>query len=316
MLIRPETPADYTAIYQLHLRAFGGMDAPMIAHLHRQMPHYDPALALVAEQDQKIVGHVLFTPHTIRLLETDVPVVVLSPIGIDTGVQKQGIGGALIQEGHRIAREKGFALSFLIGHDTYYPRFGYRTNAFGSSTLTVPTTSLPAVDPAVLTAAPPTEADVEALLRLWHYEENRVDFAILPDAGILDWISPNQAVKARVYHRGGMLVGYTLIHDERPSEPVVFLAADTHAAQAMAARIGQGHNGVTLPLHPYSTSTAALGQSVVQVWGAAMTCPLQGDALDTYFDQVQRGVRVVGRPQWGRPYDLSFPTEMRRNQED
>ena len=116
--IRPETPADYAAIQLLHLRAFNGMDAPTIAHLHRQQPHYDPALALVAEQDHQIVGHVLFTPHTIRLLETDVPSVVLSPIGVDTTMHKQGIGGALIQEGHRIAREKGFALSFLLGHDT------------------------------------------------------------------------------------------------------------------------------------------------------------------------------------------------------
>jgi putative acetyltransferase len=303
--IRPETPADYAAINLLHIRAFKGMDGSTVSHMHRQMPHYDPALALVAEQDHQIVGHVLFTPHTIRLLETDVAAVVLSPLGIDPSVHRQGIGGALIQEGHRIAREKGFALSFLLGHDTYYPRFGYRTHAYGSAELMLSVAALPAVDTSVLIALPPAESDTEALVRLWRYEEGRVDFAIAPDAGFLDWLSPNPSIQARVYQREGNLVGYTLMHDARPTKPVVFMAADAHAAQAMAASIGQGHETLTLPLHPYSASTAALGQAQVAAWSAGMVCGFEGDLVDAYFDQVRRGVRVVGRPVWGRPYDLA-----------
>lgn len=305
MIIRPETPADYAAIQLLHIRAFKGMDGATVSHMHRHMPHYDPALALVAEQDGKVVGHVLFTPHTIRLLETDVSVVVLSPLGVDTHLHKQGIGGALIQEGHRIAREKGFALSFLLGHDTYYPRFGYRTHAYGGAALTLSVASLPAVDTSVLTVVPPAESDAEALLRLWRYEEGRVDFAIVPDAGFLDWISPNPSLQARVYQREGHLVGYTLIHEARPTHPSVFMAADMHAAQAMAAYIGHGHATLTLPLHPYSTSASALGKAEAAAWSAGMVCGFQGDLVDAYFDQVRRGVRVVGRPLWGRPYDLA-----------
>ena len=305
LIIRPETPADYAAIQLMHIRAFKGMDGATVSHMHRQMPHYDPALALVAEEDNKIVGHVLFTPHTIRLLETDTPVVILSPLGVDTAMHKQGIGGALIQEGHRIAREKGFVLSFLIGHDTYYPRFGYRTQAFGSATLTLSADSLPAVDTSVLTVLPPAESDTDALVRLWQYEEGRVDFAIAPDAGFLDWVSPNPSLQARVYQREGYLVGYTLIHNDRPAQPSVFMAADAHAGQSMAALIGQGQITITLPLHPYSMSTSALGQSQSSVWDAAMVCGFQGDALDTYLDQVRRGVRIVGRPRWGRAYDLA-----------
>jgi hypothetical protein len=93
----------------------------------------------------------------------------------------------------------------------------------------------------------------------------------------------------------------------RPTQPVIFLAADAHAAQAMAALIGHGHASITLPLHPYSMSTAALGQAQAQAWSAGMACALHPDfdALDTYFDQVKRGVRVVGRPVWGRAYDLA-----------
>ena len=303
--IRPETPADYAAINLLHIRAFKGMDGSTVSHLHRHMPHYDPALALVAELDGKIVGHVLFTPHTIRLLETDIPAVVLSPLGVDTTMHKQGIGGALIQEGHRLAREKGFALSFLLGHDTYYPRFGYRTHAYGSAMLTLSVDSLPAIDTSGMTVVPPAESDTEALVRLWRYEEGRVDFSIVPDAGFLDWISPNPAIQARVYQRESHIVGYTLIHDARPTQPAMFMAADAHAAQAMAAYIGKGQPMLTLPLHPYSTSTAALGQSEASAWSAGMVCGFQGDVLDAYLDQVRRGLRVVGRPLWGRVYDLA-----------
>lgn len=39
---------------------------------------------------------------------------------------------ALIKEGHRIAKELGYDYSILIGHETYYTRFGYvPAKAFG-----------------------------------------------------------------------------------------------------------------------------------------------------------------------------------------
>ena len=39
--------------------------------------------------------------------------------------QKQGIGTALIKEGHRIARELGYGFSVVLGSANYYPRVGY-----------------------------------------------------------------------------------------------------------------------------------------------------------------------------------------------
>ena len=39
---------------------------------------------------------------------------------------------ALIKEGHHIAKELRYDYSILIGHETYYPRFGYvPAKAFG-----------------------------------------------------------------------------------------------------------------------------------------------------------------------------------------
>lgn len=40
----------------------------------------------------------------------------------------------LIHEGHRIARALGYQSVILIGHEKYYPRFGYeKTSNFGVS---------------------------------------------------------------------------------------------------------------------------------------------------------------------------------------
>ena len=44
------------------------------------------------------------------------------------GQQKQGIGGALIREGHRLLAAR-FPLVFVLGDPAYYTRFGYSVDA-------------------------------------------------------------------------------------------------------------------------------------------------------------------------------------------
>lgn len=139
ILIRPERVTDYAEISSLHARAFGSRTGePLVVALHRQRRVFDPELSLVAEIDGHLVGHVLFSPHQIRLLDSTIPAVNLAPIAVQPVYQGQGIGGQLITEGHAIAVSKGYTVSFLLGHTTYYPRFGYQTHAYGSSQLLLP----------------------------------------------------------------------------------------------------------------------------------------------------------------------------------
>ena len=49
----------------------------------------------------------------------------LAPLSVIPGRQRQGIGKALIQEGHRRARELGYRYSVVLGSETYYPQMGY-----------------------------------------------------------------------------------------------------------------------------------------------------------------------------------------------
>jgi len=303
--IRPETPRDYAAIAALNVRAFDQRAGEaLVVDLLRHRAAFDPNLSLVAEIDERIVGHVLFSPYTIKLLGQDVRAVNLAPIAVDPAHQKQGIGGALIEAGHQSAREKGFVLSFLLGHVEYYPRFGYRTGVYGVSSLI-----LEAIDVSqsekLLETRKPLEADVPVLRELWLHEEGNVDFALDPGDALLDWLSPNPAITAAVYVRDGQIVGYTRVSQHEPDSPRVFLAADAEAARSMAAMLMVGGASLTLPLHPLSTSSAALGAAQISAWDAGMAFSLKPNPFDEFVKQLERSERPAGRPIWPVVFDLA-----------
>jgi predicted N-acetyltransferase YhbS len=304
LLIRPETVAHYAAIADLHARAFGQRPgAALIVALLRQRRSFDPQLSLVAEIDGRVVGHVLFSPHQLRLLGHTVPAVNLAPLAVDPPYQRQGIGGRLIAEGHAIAAAKGYAVSFLLGHPEYYPRFGYHTHAYGSAQATIPGEAL--TGEPVEQRAPQAE-DVPLLRALWQHDEAAVDFALDPGPALLDWLSPNPAIRAAVYLRDGALAGYTRIHAAEPSRPRVFLAREGAMARAMARVIAQDANvsALVLPLHPASASAAGFVQPACETWPAAMARALAPSPLDDYFAQVRAGHRPPGRLTWPVAFDL------------
>ncbi|GAB4511346.1 MAG: hypothetical protein OHK0046_09310 [Anaerolineae bacterium] len=292
MIIRPETLNDLPAISQLHARAFEHRAAEAaIVLLHHQYRAFDPELSLVAEVDGQIIGHALFNPQIIRLLGQDVRAVNLAPIAIDPHYQGKRIGSTLMHEGHRLAKYKGYALSFLLGHPTYYTRFGYQTHAFGSSTLTY----LPQPASLPLKMRAPVEADIPALFKLWRQEEGEIDFAIQPGPSMLDWVS--LTAPAQVYLLEDEIIGYTR---GTPDNLRVFLAHDTRSAQAVASAFSS--KPLTLPLHPYSGSS--LGTPQVTPWEAGMALSLTDNPFDDYMAQVKRGQRVVGRPLWPVAFEV------------
>jgi putative acetyltransferase len=314
MLIRPETVRDYAAIAAVHAYAFDNHAAEAaIVALLRHRAAFDPELSLVAEVQGEIVGHVLFSPYTVRLLGQDVRAVNLAPIAVHPDYQGKGIGGQLIREGHALARAKGYPLSFLLGHPTYYPRFGYLTHVYGSSTLIIPAAS---ITPAELEIRAPIPADISALHALWLHDEGQVDFALDPGTGLMDWVSPSPTVEATVYLRGGEIAGYTRARKDNPGQPLVFIARDSPAALAMAGSIahqGEGQTPLTeilLPLHPLSRSGAALGRMdgaewKTSAWAAGMACPLAPSPFDEYHAQLKSGARVPGRVMWPVAFDIA-----------
>jgi putative acetyltransferase len=307
ILIRPERVTDYAAIASLHARAFDNrVGEPMIVALHRQRRVFDPELSLVAEIGGHIVGHVLFSPHQMRLLDSNVPAVNLAPIAVEPAYQGQGIGGQLITEGHAIAASKGYAISFLLGHTMYYPRFGYHTHAYGSSQLQL---SIEVASHEPLERRGPTDEDVPALCELWQREEQGVDMALFPGRDLLDWLSPHPAIQATVYLHDGAIVGYTRVHQDEPTQPRCFLACDAEMARAivstMALKTEMHETQFTLPLHPLSASAQALGNAKCKSWEAAMACELRPSLLPDYLAHVRAGQRPAGRPIWPVIFDLA-----------
>lgn len=308
MMIRPEHIADYPAIASLNARAFDGrLGEGLIVAMQRQRHAFDPELSLVAELDGQVVGHALFNPTTVRLLDMPVRAVNLAPIAVLPGYQGRGIGAALIGEGHRIAREKGFSFSYLLGHTDYYPRFGYIPGMFGGASLSVDAAALavPAETRARTQSRDVTQDDLPALMRLWHREEDAVDFAIEPEPTLVDWLSPHPAIRAQVIFDESGVLGYTRVHAERPLAPAIFLARDASAALLMAAYLAPDGGELTLPLHARSASAVAFGQSTCDAWDPAMAIALHADSpLHEYHVLLQSGQRQPGRPLWPTVFDI------------
>lgn len=133
--IRKENENDYKTIYDLVKLAFqnephsDGDEQDLVEKL-RTGDSYIPELSLVAECNGEIVGHIMFTKAKI---EENV-VLVLAPLAIIPEYQRKGIGGKLIEEGHKIAKNMGYTAIFLTGHSEYYPKFGYeRASEYGIS---------------------------------------------------------------------------------------------------------------------------------------------------------------------------------------
>lgn len=126
MFIRKAEIKDYETIYSLVKCAFesaehaDGNEQDLVNAL-RKGDAFIPELSLVAEADGKIVGHIMFTRATVD----GKPVLALAPLSVLPDYQRKGIGKALIQEGHKIAKELGYTHSIVLGSEMYYPKAGY-----------------------------------------------------------------------------------------------------------------------------------------------------------------------------------------------
>ena len=126
MKIRQETMADYCSVYEVVKAAFAaaeqsdGNEQDLVIAL-RKTRSFIPELSLVATMHGKIVGHILFTKVSIGG-HTELA---LAPLSVLPTYQKQGIGTALIAQGHRIAKELGYHYSVVLGDAQYYSKAGY-----------------------------------------------------------------------------------------------------------------------------------------------------------------------------------------------
>ena len=128
IVLRAARAEDADAIETLVRAAFAGTEfghqgeADLVCMLEADG---DALVSLVAESDGKIVGHVLFSRMDVEADGHTVTAAGLAPVSVVPDRQGQGIGDALIRAGLDVLRQQGVAISFVLGHEAYYPRFGY-----------------------------------------------------------------------------------------------------------------------------------------------------------------------------------------------
>jgi len=123
--VQPEREEDYTAIHEINALAFGQENEARLVENLRKRTDFIPELSLVAVKDRRVLGHILFSPIVIQTDKGIFPALALSPMAVHPEFQNQGIGSELLRQGSELCRNQGHKIIVVIGHPTYYPRFGF-----------------------------------------------------------------------------------------------------------------------------------------------------------------------------------------------
>ena len=118
--VREERPADSSAIRDVNVRAFGQDQEAGIVDALRS--NGAASLSLVATVDERIVGHIMYSPVQIGRIEGSG----LGPMAVLPEYQRRGIGSRLVETGNRQLQIAGCPFIVVLGHAEFYPRFGFK----------------------------------------------------------------------------------------------------------------------------------------------------------------------------------------------
>jgi putative acetyltransferase len=122
--IRPETPADRAAIRAVHRTSFPtGAEARLVDAL-RESGRL--RLSLVAVDQDRVVGHVAFSPVTLAGAGDGAG---LAPVAVLPEHRRRGIADQLIREGLDELGLAGCGFVVVLGDPGYYRRFGFEPAA-------------------------------------------------------------------------------------------------------------------------------------------------------------------------------------------
>ncbi|MCX5467544.1 GNAT family N-acetyltransferase [Acinetobacter nematophilus] len=82
------------------------------------------SISIVAELDDKIIGHIAISPVVISSGEQNW--YGLGPVSVVPAYQQQGVGKALIQQSLHQLKQQGAAGCVVLGDPAYYSKFGFK----------------------------------------------------------------------------------------------------------------------------------------------------------------------------------------------
>jgi predicted N-acetyltransferase YhbS len=127
MLLRPTTRDEADAVAAVHRAAFGSEIEADLARDLMLDAGFEPAYSFAAEEDDALVGSVVFSRAA---FVPDgggpaVPVLLLAPLAVVPEAQHDGVGTALVEAALALADALGEAAAFVFGDPAYYGRFGF-----------------------------------------------------------------------------------------------------------------------------------------------------------------------------------------------
>jgi putative acetyltransferase len=124
--VRTERDGDAAAIRAVNDAAFCGPVEGGIVDAIRGTDRWIDGGSLVAVDGDTIVGHVLLSEGDLVGADGESRRIwMLGPVAVMPARQRQGIGGALIRTAIELATDRHRPVICLLGHATYYPRFGF-----------------------------------------------------------------------------------------------------------------------------------------------------------------------------------------------
>ena len=121
--LRPETSADRAGVRRVVEAAFAQpQEADLVEALHAAGA---VRLSMVAERAGEVIAHVLFSPVEIHGEAGVHAALGLAPMAVLPEHQRSGVGTALVRASMTRLKSAGQRLVVVLGHPTYYPRFGF-----------------------------------------------------------------------------------------------------------------------------------------------------------------------------------------------
>ena len=131
MRIRAATSLDRDAIRGIYMAAFPEGERETVAELAVSLlseSTVPETLSLVTETEERVVGHVSFSPVTIGLCGKRHGYI-LAPLAVTPDYQKRGIGSQLVEDGLQKLTTMDVEILFVYGDPKYYGRFGFNVDA-------------------------------------------------------------------------------------------------------------------------------------------------------------------------------------------
>ena len=123
MIIREEQPSDIEKIWKINVEAFETIaEANLVNSLRDSGCTF---ISMVAETENKVVGHILFTPVELSGNKNNLKIMGLAPMAVLSQYQNKGIGSELVQAGLERCKSLGCDAVVVLGHPDYYPKFGF-----------------------------------------------------------------------------------------------------------------------------------------------------------------------------------------------